>query len=87
VFELAATNYNITAVNKSFENVSKFKYMKTVSANRNEVYDEIRRIINSRNIFYLVQGLLSSALISKHTKDKDSYNNHHHYHHHHLFKY
>jgi hypothetical protein len=59
-------NQKIRIANESFENVAKFKYLRTTLTNQNEIYDEIKSRLNSGNTFYYsVQNILSSRLIYK----------------------
>jgi hypothetical protein len=57
-------NQNIRIANESFENVAKFKYLRTILTNQNDIRDEIKSGLNSGNAcYYSVQALLSSRLI------------------------
>jgi hypothetical protein len=57
-------NYNIRIANESSENVAKFIYLGTTLTNRNDIRDEIKSRLNSRNACYSsVQNLLSSRLM------------------------
>jgi hypothetical protein len=59
-------NQNIRIANESFENMAKFKYMGTTLINENDIHDEIKNRLNSRNVCYhSLQNILSSHLISK----------------------
>jgi hypothetical protein len=56
--------------NRSFENVSQFKYLRTTVTNQNLVEEEIKRRLNSGNACYhSVQNPLSSRLLSKKLKN------------------
>jgi hypothetical protein len=64
-------NQNIRITNESFENVAKFIYLWKTLTTQNDIYDEIKSRLNSRNAFYhLIQSLLSSRLIYKKLKIK-----------------
>jgi hypothetical protein len=62
-------NQDIKIANRSFENVSQFKYLGTTVKNQNLIEEEIKRRLNSGNAWYnSVQKLLSSRLLSKNIK-------------------
>jgi hypothetical protein len=53
-------------VNRSLEDVAKFKYLGTTLTDHNCMYEEIKSRLNSGNACYhLVQSILSSCLISR----------------------
>jgi hypothetical protein len=55
--------------NRSFQNVSQFKYLGTTVTLQNLIQEEIKRRLNSGNACYhSVQNLLSSWLLSKNLK-------------------
>jgi hypothetical protein len=62
-------NRDIRIANRSFENVSQFKYLRTTVTNQNLIREEIKRRLNSGNACYhSVQNLLTSRLLSKNLK-------------------
>jgi hypothetical protein len=62
-------NRDIKIANRSFENVSQFKYLGTTVTNQNFIQEEIKRRFNSGNACYhSVQNLLYSRLLSKNLK-------------------
>jgi hypothetical protein len=57
-------NRDIKIANRSFENVSQFKYLGTTVTDQNFIQEEIKRRLNSDNACYhSVQSLLSSRLL------------------------
>jgi hypothetical protein len=61
-------------VNRSFEDVAKFKYLRTLT-DENCIQEEIKRRLNSGTACYhSVQSLLSSRLLSKNVKVKSIQN-------------
>jgi hypothetical protein len=65
----ADQNWDIKIENRSFENVSQFKYLGTTVTNQNLIQEEIKRRLNSGTACYhSVQNLLSSRLLSKNVK-------------------
>jgi hypothetical protein len=65
----ADQNQNIKIGNRSFENVSQFKYLGMTVRNKNFIQKEIKRRLNSGNVCYhLVRNLLSSHLLSENVK-------------------
>jgi hypothetical protein len=64
-------NREIKIANKSFENVTRFKYLGTTVTNQDLIQEEIKRRLNSGNACYhSVQNLLSSRLLSKNLKSR-----------------
>jgi hypothetical protein len=62
-------NRDIKIGNRSFENISQFKYLGTTVTNQNLIQEEIKRRLNSGNACYhSVQNLLSSRLLSENAK-------------------
>jgi hypothetical protein len=62
-------NLDLKIANRSFENVSQFKYLGTTLTNQNLFQEEIKRRLNSGNACYhSVQKLLSSRLLSRNLK-------------------
>jgi hypothetical protein len=62
-------NRDIKIANRSFENVSQFRYLGTTVTNQNLIQEEIKRRLNSGNACYhSVQNLLSCRLLSKNLK-------------------
>jgi hypothetical protein len=65
----AGQNLEIKIGDRSFENVSLFKYLGTTVTNQNLIQEETKRRLNSGNACYhSVQNLLSSRLLSKNVK-------------------
>jgi hypothetical protein len=65
----AGKDHDIKIVNRSFENVSQFKYLGTTVINQNFIQDEIKRRLNSGNACYhSVQNFLSPGLLLKNVK-------------------
>jgi hypothetical protein len=59
-------NQNIRIANESFENVATFKYLGTTLTYQNDIRDEMKNRLNSRNAYYhSVQNLLFSVSYQK----------------------
>jgi ABC-type siderophore export system fused ATPase/permease subunit len=68
--ENAGQNREIKIGNRSFENVSQFKYLGTTVTNQHLIQEKIKRRLNSGNACYhSFQNLLSSRLLSKNIQD------------------
>jgi hypothetical protein len=62
-------NRDIKLANRSFENVSQFRYLGTTVKHQNLIQEEIKMSLNSGSAYYYsVQNLLSSRLLSKNLK-------------------
>jgi hypothetical protein len=62
----AGQNRGMKTGNRSFENMSQFKYLGTTVTIQNFIQDEIKKRLNSGNACYhSVQNPLSSQLLSK----------------------
>jgi hypothetical protein len=62
-------NRDIKIADRSFENVSQFKYSGMTVTNQNLIQEKIKRRLNSDNACYhSVQNLRSSQLLSKNLK-------------------
>jgi hypothetical protein len=65
----AGQNRDIKVGNRSFENVSQFRYLGTTVTNQNLIQEGIkRRLISGNACYHSVQNLLSSCLLSKNVK-------------------
>jgi hypothetical protein len=65
----AEQNWDTKTTNRSFRNVSQFKYLEPTVTNQNLIHEKIKWILNSGNVCYRsVQNLLSSRLLSKNVK-------------------
>jgi hypothetical protein len=62
-------NRDVKIANKSFENVSQFKYLEPTVTNQNLIQEEIKRRLNSGDpCCHSVQNLVPSRLLSKTVK-------------------
>jgi hypothetical protein len=68
----AGQNQDIKIANRSFENMSQFKYLRITVTNQNLIQEEIKRKLNSGNACYhSVQNPLSFCLLSKKCKNEN----------------
>jgi hypothetical protein len=68
-YQNAGRNRDIKIANRSFENVSQFKYLGLRVANQNLIWEEIKRRLNSGNACYHSVNNLLSCLLSKKGKN------------------
>jgi hypothetical protein len=64
----AVQNRDIKIANRTFENVSQFKYFGTTVTNQNLIQEEIKRLRSDNACYHSLQSLLSSRLLSKNLK-------------------
>jgi hypothetical protein len=61
-------NWGIKIANRSFENVSQFRYLEMIVTNQILISEEIKRLSSGNACYHSVQNLLSSCLLSKNVK-------------------
>jgi hypothetical protein len=66
-------NRDIKMANRSFENVSQFKYLRTTATNQNLIQEEIKKRLNSGNACYQ-SAFFSSAIIKRKNWNLQDYN-------------
>jgi hypothetical protein len=66
----AGQNQDIKTGNRSFENVSQFKYSGTTVTNQNLIPEEIKRLNSDNACYHSVQKLSFSCLLSKKVKTR-----------------
>jgi hypothetical protein len=65
-YQNSGKNQNIRIANESFENVAKFKYLGMTLTCQNDIYDEIKIILNFGNAwYYSVQNLVFPSHIKE----------------------
>jgi hypothetical protein len=72
-YKKAEHKHSIKIANRSFEDVANFKYMGTTLTDQNCMLEDIKSRLNSENAYYyLVQSLLSSHLLFRNIKVKNT---------------
>jgi hypothetical protein len=67
----AGQRHSIKIGNRSFESMTKFKYLGKTLTDQNCIHEKIKNRVNSGNAcYYSVQSLLSSRLLSRNVKVK-----------------
>jgi hypothetical protein len=67
----AGQNNNLPTASKSFENMTKFKFLGITVTTGNSIHEEIKSRLNSGNAYcHSIQNLLFSCLLSKSLKKK-----------------
>jgi hypothetical protein len=67
----AGQNHNIQIGDRSFENVTQFKYLGTAATNQNFIHEVIKSTLNSGiACYHSLQNALSCRLLSKNVKIK-----------------
>jgi hypothetical protein len=66
--QYASQNRDIKIADREFENLAKFKYLRTTVTNQNLIQEEIKRRLNSDNACCHSAELLSSRLLSNYLK-------------------
>jgi hypothetical protein len=70
-YQKVGQKHSMKILNRSFEDVAKFRYLGTTLTDQNCKHEEIKSRLNSGNACYhLVQSLLSSFLLSRNIKVK-----------------
>jgi hypothetical protein len=70
-YQKAGQRHSMKLVNRSFEDVEKFRYLVTTLTDQNCMHEEIRSRLNSWNTFYhSLQSLLVFPLLSRNSKIK-----------------
>jgi hypothetical protein len=70
----AEQTHTIKVANRSFKNLGKFRYLRTILTKTNLIEEEIKSSINSRNAcYYSLQNLLAARLLPNHGNTNINY--------------